>query len=177
MNYTSLQLTPTGLVVHVKRTIVVSSDVIHSTASLPKVVGISMVPGRCPSDFLGKSFQRLALLKRFFLHYHPNFLLCLRSLLAYFISRVDYVARGSYMPDNHISQLQSKLNSLFRNTLMLHPSTSNAAILLPVKHLGWGCPNLRHRTHLHAGVLPIELTGNFRQRHFQYTFSNILTLV
>ena len=74
------------------------SNVIPSSLSPPVIVGITMEPGTRPPRFVTKCLARAEYVKRFLSRFHRAFILVARSVLAYFVSKLDAVVRGSYLP-------------------------------------------------------------------------------
>ena len=65
--------------------------------NVPEVVGTTLEPHTAPPHLLGRVVKSARRLQYFITKYQPNFLLAVRSVIEYLVSRVDYVAKGSWL--------------------------------------------------------------------------------
>ena len=66
----------------------------------------------------------------------------MRSVIAYLVSRIDYVAKGSWLPAQVLHDSQVQVNHLFRRILTLPADTLVVMLHTPVVFGGWGCPQI-----------------------------------
>ena len=71
-------------------------------------------------------------MKRFLCRFHPAFLLAERSVLAYFVSKLDSMARGSFLPPGVPAALQPAVNDMYHTILALPSDTPLGPVYTPV---------------------------------------------
>ena len=145
MNYTFLQLAPTGNIQRARHIIYVHGMPVESALSVPEVVGITLEPHTAPAQLQGRVVKSARRLQYFITKYQPNFLLAVRSVIAYLVSRIDYVAKGSWLPAQVLQESQVQVNHLFRRILALPADTPLVILHTPVVFGGWGCPQIATR--------------------------------
>ena len=105
------------------------------------MVGITLGPDTWPPKLLFAFRAKAAKFKSYLHRYTLSYLLGIRSLQAY-VSKLDYVARGSSLPGLLLSDLQPSVKSVWRVLLCLPQDTPTAALRTPITAAGWGAPNL-----------------------------------
>ena len=95
MHYTVLRLSSAGAVYRSSGSVFIHGNVVSSSPEVPVVVGVSLQPGAPLPKLRSKFCKRADSLCYFVLKYSPSYLLLLRSVLAYLVSLVDFVSRGS----------------------------------------------------------------------------------
>ena len=118
---------------------------VESALSVPEVVGITLEPHTTPTQLQGGVVKSARRLQYFLIKYQPNFLLAVRSVIAYLFSRIDYVAKGSWLPAQVLQDLQVRPNHLFWRILPLPANTPLVILHTPVVFGGWGCPPIATR--------------------------------
>ena len=115
----------------------------------PQVVGIplshALQPPQSYAD-LAKQVQRM----RLRIGAVPtNNILALRSLWAFALSQLDFIASGVAIPPEHIEDLAVQARAYYRQVLGLPCWVSRALMSLPPRYGGPGCPHLPLRTACH----------------------------
>ena len=146
--YTHLELAPDGGIRRVSADVAVFGSVIRSSLEPPVIVGITLEPEKAPPKFVAKYLACPKYVKRSLRRSQPAFLLAARSVLAYFVSKLDAVARGSYLPAGVPAALQPTVNGMYRTILSLLQDVPLTVLLTPVHEEGWGAPVLSVRCEL-----------------------------
>ena len=69
-----------------------------------------------------------------------NTILALRSLWAFVLSQLDFIASGVAIPPQHIEELAIQTRAFYRHVLGLPCWVSRALLSLPPRYGGPGCP-------------------------------------
>ena len=168
MAYTSLRLLGDGNIQRMGNTITVAGRATRAGMAVPTVVGIPIQPGTCSPLLLSKVTKHSRRLRSFVKRYQPTWVLLIRSVYAYIVSVVDFVASGAYLPDRATGPVQTSVASIFRTALALPDDTPLSALTLPVRMFGWGCPEVSIKAELTfiMGYLQAHDCRSSLTRHF-----------
>ena len=134
-----------GSALHLQQTQVPHYLTSTSTDS-PQVVGIPLSHAlRLPGVYADLAKQIARMRRR--LDSNPaTTILALRSLWAFILSQLDYVASGVAVPPEHVAEASVQARALYRQVLGLPCSTSRALMSLAPRYGGPGCPHLPLRS-------------------------------
>ena len=147
-HYASLRLSPSGSLQRTSGSVVVHGIVVSSENEVPVVVGVALQPHTMPPKLSVCFRKRAESLRYFVLKYQPNYILTIRALLAFLVSMVDYVARGSLLPLRFTSDHQPMVTRVLRKCLAQPADVPLSLLFTPVKAGGWGCPVITVRSEL-----------------------------
>ena len=146
--YTHLGLTVEGGILHVTADVAVFGSLIRSSNEPQVIVGITLDRDRAPPNLVAKCLARAECVKRFLRRFHVAGRLAARSVLAYFVSKLDAVARGSFLPPGVSAALHPAVNGMYRTMLALPSEPPQGVLYTPVQAGRWGAPLLSVRTKL-----------------------------
>ena len=118
--------------------VAVFGNIIRSSTEPPVMMGIILGPSTGPPNLVAKCFVGAEYVKRFLHRFHRALLLAACSVLAYFVSKPDAVARGSFLPPGVLGVLQPAVNGMYRTVLALLSDTPPGVLYTPVSAGGWG---------------------------------------
>ena len=139
----ALQLTDSGL--H-QITSTVPYYLTPTSQATPQIVGIPLSHALKPPDAYADLAKQVARMRRRIESLPTTTILALRSLWAFILSQLDYIASGLAIPPEHIEDLAIQLRAYYRHVLGLPCWTSRALLALPLSYGGPGCPQLPLRS-------------------------------
>ena len=108
-------------------------------------LGLPLLMSRSKSTIYLTISTRLKRLLQVFTKHRPSFLLVLRCVLTYCISKFDYIHDSIPCRPAALQPLQRQLHQTIRASLRLPQSLPVAALQAPLDHLGLGVPHLLSR--------------------------------
>lgn len=114
----------------------------------PGQENISIQPGVCDASFLPSLHHRAHTLNYFIQKHAPCFLLAVRAIFAYAVSKVDYLSVGTIFPSPLLCKVQILFSKVFRRLLNLFSDANLTIVSLPFSSFGWGCPRMEVRCDL-----------------------------
>jgi ribonuclease HI len=148
MVYIQLTLDKDGKICPKMEELRTPGQMLMSSKLIPQIVGISCFPGACLPSLVDKVNTRLRKVRKFIKAFLPTIFLALRAAMAYGVSVLDFVARGSYISTRTLEKCQPSVNQVARSALGLPQDLPVSVLTLPITHFGWGFPNLIVRSHL-----------------------------
>ena len=139
LRFFALQLTDSGL--H-QITFTVPYYLTPTSQATPQIVGIPLSHALKSRDAYADVARQVRRM-RCRLESLPNTtILALRSLWAFILSQLDYIASGVAIPPEHIEDLAIQLRAYHCHVLGLPCWTSRALLARPLSYGGPGCPHL-----------------------------------
>ena len=143
LRFFALQLTDSGL--H-QITSTVPYYLTPTSQATPQIVGIPLSHALKPPDAYADLAKQVTRMRRRIESLPTTTILALRSLWAFILSQLDYIASGVAIPPGHIEDLAIQLWAYYRHVLGLPCWTSRALLALPLSYGGPGCPHLPLRS-------------------------------
>ena len=112
-----------------------------TSEATPTIVGIPLSHALKPPDAYANLAKQVTRMRRRIESLPTTTILVLRSLWAFILSQLDYIAFGVAIPPEHMEDLAIQLRAYYRHVLGLPCWTSRALLALPLSYGGPGCPH------------------------------------
>ena len=143
LRFFALELTNSGL--H-QITSTVPYYLTPTSQATPKIAGIALSCAFKPPDAYADLAKQVTRMRRRIESLPTTTIPALRSLPAFILLQLDYIASGVAIPPEHIEDLAIQLRAYYRHVLGLPCWTSRALLALPLSYGGPGCPHVPLRS-------------------------------
>ena len=155
LRFFALQITDSGLD---QVTSTVPYYLTPTSQATPQIVGIPLSHALKPPNAYADLAKQVTRMRRRIETLPTTTVLALRSLWAFILSQLDYIASGVAVPPEQIEDLSIQSRAYYRHVLGLPCWTSRALLALPPSSGGPGCPHLPLRSACHLLVTYTQAT-------------------